>query len=458
MTKVEFLANQIGGLSYDALPEEVRRKVKMLLLDQLGCQLAFAKLPWSEAAYRYARIKKGQGESTVVNYGIKLDAEDAAFCNSVFGHGFEMDDVDMDTTSHPAVCVIPPVLALAEQEGATGEEVLTAIVAGYETMLRVARAADSMRLRFFHATAVSGAFGAAAAVSKLLGFSEQLTANALAIAATMAAGNTEYTQTGGTVKRTLGSTGVASGMRAALLAREGITGAAEALEGKKGFLRGICAEEPQLGEIDKPFSECWHILGVGTKPYCCCAGQHAVIDAAERIRKRGVSAGDIVRAVITQRPRECGDVGSITMPEDVVSAQFCARFAFALRMVKGGNGYHDYTLANVNDEEIRDLCSRVDYECDEACERLTVPEGPAIVRVVLRNGDEAEEQVDYALGRKQNPMSSDDVVAKFKALVSEEVSDEVSCGIIDAVANIEKADSLVPLIELLSNGQARSER
>lgn len=451
MTKTEFLSKQIVGLSYEMLPEAVRRKAKMLLLDQVGCQLAFSKLPSSEAAYRYAQIKKGQGESTVVNYGTKLDAEDAAFCNSVFGQGFEMDDVDMDTTSHPAVCVIPPVLALAEQYGASGKEVLAAIVAGYETMLRIARAANSARLRFFRATAVSGAFGAASATSKILGFDAQLTENALEIAAAMSAGNMEHPQTGSTMNRILSSTGVVSGMRAALLAREGITGTEEALEGKKGFLYSICDKEPQWRNIDKPFSGYWYILGVGVKPYCCCAGQHAVIDAAERIRRRGVSAEDIVWAVVTQRPREYEDVGLITMPEDVISAQFCGRFAFALRMVRGGNDCRDYTLANVKDEEIRELCSRVEYKCDDVCKRLTSSEGSAIVRVSLRNGEEIEEQVDSPFGQKQNPMSCDDVIAKFKRLASAEVPEEIADSIIDAIMNIEEMDSLAPLVELLSN-------
>ncbi len=450
MSSADFLAGQVVNLSYDAIPERVVFKAKSLLLDQLGCQLAFATLPWSKAACEYARMKKGQGKSTVVFYGTKTDAEEAAFCNSVFGHGFEMDDVDMDTTSHPAVCIVPVVLALGEQEGSSGKDVLAAMVAGYEVMLRFARAADSMRLRSFHASSVSGAFGAAAATGKMLGFDANIVGNALGIATTMAGGNTEYSQTGGTVKRTLGSTGVAAGMRAALLAGAGITGPREAFEGKKSFVRGICQNEPVWEEFGKTFANEWMILGVGTKPYCCCAGQHAVIDAAQRIRERGITAADIARAVVVQRPREYGDVGAITMPNDVISSQFCGRFAFALRMVKGGNGYFDYTQENIDDPQVRDLCARTDYECDENCERLTVPEGPAIVRVILRDGRVIEEQVDYALGRKQNPMSYDDVVAKFKGLVSEAVSKEVADRIIEEVMQIDEVDSIKPLMSLLA--------
>lgn len=450
MGKAQFLASQVKELSFEDIPEEVIFKAKTLLLDQLGCQLAFATLPWSEATLKYAQIKRGQGDSTVVFHGVKMDAEDAALCNAVFGHGFEMDDTDMDTTSHPAVCVVPTILALGEQEDASGKDVLTAMVAGYEVMLRVARAADSMRLNFFHASSVPGAFGVAAATGKMLGFDEDTLADALGIAASVAAGNTEYTQSGGTVKRTLASTGVAGGMRAALLAQAGITGPAEAFEGKKGYLRGLCPDEPVWEELDRAFGEGeWLMMGVGTKPYCCCAGQHAVIDAAELIRRQGVKAEDIERAVIVQRPRECGDVGSITMPNDVISSQFCGRFALALRFVRGSNGYYDYTQENVDDPVIRDLVSRVDYEVDANCERLTVVEGPAIVRVNLKDGRAIEEQVDYAVGRKQNPMPFDDVVVKFRGLAGGVMPEGSVEKIIDAVMHIDEMESIKDLTALL---------
>ena len=448
MSKAAVLAERAAGLRFEDLPEDVVFKAKSLLLDQLGCQLAFADLPWSQAVVRYAQLKQARGASTVVRHGLKLDAEDAAMCNAVFGHGFEMDDTDMSTTSHPAVCVVPPVLALAEQEGSTGAEALTAMVAGYEVMLRVARAADAMRYNFFHASSVPGAFGAAAATAKLRGMDAALMAEALGIATTTAAGNTEYTQSGGTVKRTLGSTGVLAGMRAALLAEAGITGPGQAFEGRKSFLRGICPEEPVWDELDKGFDDEWMIRGVGTKPYCCCAGQHAVIDAAEALRAQGVRHEDIASALITQPPREFGDVGAITMPDDVVSSQFCGRFAFALRMVRGSNGYFDYTQANVDDPVIRDLVARTDYARDDG-ERLTTTQGPAIVSVTLKDGRVLEEQVDFALGRKENPMSHEDVVAKFRGLVSQTVSPERAQAIIDAVMTIDAADSVSRLTELL---------
>ena len=250
MNETTFLAEQAARLTYDDLPAVVGATAKLLLLDPLGGQLAFATLPWGKAAMRYTAAKQGAGRSTVAFYGLKANAEDAAFCNGVFGHGFEMDDVEMQTTSHPAVCVIPAVLAVGEQEASSGREVLCALVAGYETFLRFAHAADSMRHRFFHSSSVSGAFGAAAAAGQLLGFDEAVMRDALAIATTQASGNTEYTCSGGTVKRTLGALGAYAGVRSALLAQAGITGSAQALRGGAGHglaHAALCRAVPHPG-------------------------------------------------------------------------------------------------------------------------------------------------------------------------------------------------------------------
>ena len=355
MNETTILAEQAARLTYDDLPPEVVRKAKLLLLDQLGCQLAFATLPWGKAALSYTTAKRGAGRSTIAYYGTRTNAEDAAFCNGVFGHGFEMDDVEMQTTSHPAVCVVPAMLAVGDEQASTGREVLAAMVSGYETFLRFAHAADAMRHRFFHCTAVAGAFGAAAAAGQLLGFDELTMRDALAIATTQASGNTEYSCSGGTVKRTLGALGAYAGVRSALLAQAGITGSSQALEGRKSFVKGICEGEPDWEWLTLPFAERFLTLDVGVKPYCCCAAQHTVIDAAELIRARGIDPAAIESVTILQLPREVGNVGQIVHPEDVIQAQFCGRFACAMRLVKGGNGYYDYTMDNIADPAITAL-------------------------------------------------------------------------------------------------------
>lgn len=450
MNETTILAKQAASLSFEDLPAEVVAKAKLLLLDQLGCQLAFATLPWGKAALRYTAAKHGAGRSTVAFYGLKTNAEDAAFCNGVFGHGFEMDDVEMQTTSHPAVCVVPAILAVGEQEASSGREVLCAMVAGYETFLRFAHAADSMRHRFFHSSSVSGAFGAAAAAGQLLGFDEAVMGDALAIATTQASGNTEYTCSGGTVKRTLGALGAYAGVRSALLAQAGISGSAQAFEGKKSFVKGICAEEPDMAWLTLPFAERFLTLDVGVKPYCCCAAQHTVIDAAEAIRAQGVDVDAIESITILQLPRETGNVGQIVHPEDVIQSQFCGRFACAMRLVKGGNGYYDYTMENIADPVIAALIDKIAYESDDGRAVLDDGDGPARVTVRLADGTVREETVFFAKGTKQNPLSEAELVAKFRDLTSRALTPAQADRVIETVMALEREESITRLTSLLT--------
>ncbi len=445
MAETTLLAAQAAKLHYEDLPPEVVEKAKLLILDQLGCQIAFSTLPGAKDIFRYTQSKQGFGPSTVVYYGAHTTVEEAVFCNAVFGHGFEMDDTEMQTTSHPAVAVVPVVLALGEALGKSGPEVLCAMVAGYETMLRFAHTADSMRFRNFHATSISGAFGAAAAAGWLLGFDELKMRDALGIAASLASGNTEYSCSGGTIKRLLGAIGATAGLKAALLAQAGITGSAEALEGKKGLLKGLCAQEPDLSFLRLPFEERWMILDVGNKPYCCCAGQHSVIDATEALRSSIAQTSDIAAIRILQREREAMAVGHVVLPADVIEAQFCARFACALRLVKGANGFHEYTLESIQDPEIQRLIAATTYVQDDEGV-LAAGDGPARVTITLTDGQVLEEEVAFALGSKQKPMSQSDIEAKFEDLVSRSIRPDQAATIERIVGALDSQESLSALM------------
>jgi 2-methylcitrate dehydratase PrpD len=148
MDETKKLAQFIANTRYNDLSDEVIEKTKLLILDQIGCQLAFANLPWNKAIHNYVKDRgSSRQESTVTFYGFKTSAEDAAFANAVFGHGFEMDDTELTTASHPGVAIIPPALAVCESQHMSGKELITAIVAVYDVFIRVGLATHSMMKR-----------------------------------------------------------------------------------------------------------------------------------------------------------------------------------------------------------------------------------------------------------------------------------------------------------------------
>ncbi|MCX6499447.1 MAG: MmgE/PrpD family protein [Arthrobacter sp.] len=227
-----------------SLPEDVAAKVKLHILDTLGCQVAFASLPWSKDVQRYAVTGRSAGPANLAYYGTPVPVEIAAFANASFGHGFEMDDTEMRTASHPGVVVVPAALATGQARASSGAGFLKAVATGYEVMIRVGLGSVGMMRRGFHTTAVAGVFGSAAASASVMRFSPDRAAHGLGIAASKAAGITEYSASGGSVKRLHAGFAAQSGVESMMLAGFGVTAPTAALEGPRGLLTNRTAAAP----------------------------------------------------------------------------------------------------------------------------------------------------------------------------------------------------------------------
>lgn len=449
MNETQQLAQFVAELKYEDLSPEIITKAKGLVLDQLGCQLAFATLPWSRIIYQHVRDKTGTGESTIIYYGLRTTMEDTAFVNAAFGHGFEMDDTEMHTISHPGSVVIPAALATGEVKHASGREFLTAVVAGYDVMLRVGQAARSMVERSFHTTSVSGPFGAAATTNKILQHDADTIVNTLGIAASEAGGISEYTISGGSVKRLHSGFPAYAGVKAALLAQGGITGPVNAIEGKKGFCQAF-ANETYLENITAGLGREFRIMWTGNKTYCCCAAQHTAIDATRAIMDAHVfQVGDIDEIIIEQMPREVKSVGNIIEPGDITAAQFSGRFGVAMRLIKGGNGFNDYTLDNIKNPEILELARKTRYETNEKLKEKASEAAPAVVTIRLKNGDVLKKRVDYARGTIQNPLTAQELEDKFRGLASLSVPGQQVEDIVETIDKLEDVADIRKLVSLL---------
>jgi len=450
MNETKALARFIADINYEDLTPQVIEKTKGLILDQLGCELAFATLPWNKAVYRYIKDKSGpRGVSTIVYYGFKTTMEDAAFANAVFGHGFEMDDTEMHALTHPGSVVIPSALAASEVEKTSGKDFITAVVAGYDAMVRIAMASRTSIERSFHGTAVNGPFGSAAATCKIMGMNDDTIVNALGIAASEAGGISEYTISGGMVKRLHAGFAAHAGVRATLLARNGLTGPAAALEGEKGYCQAF-ANKCYLEEITAGLGKEFRIMWTGNKPYCCCAAQHTVIDAtAAIIKEHPVKSEEIEKITVEQTPREVRSVGNVIEPQDITSAQFSGRFGVALRLIKGSNGFHDYTMENIKDPVILNLVHKIDYIANETLGEKSAAAAPAIVTIKLKNGKAYKKRVDYAKGTINNPLTIDELKDKFSGLTNQALSGDRTDKIIKTVMKLEEIDDISRLISLL---------
>ncbi len=451
MNETRALAEALAAMQYSDFNAEVIKRARELILDNLGCQMAFAVLPWSRIIYRYVQEKHGgNGASTVTYHGLKTIAEDAAFANATFGHGFEMDDDESHTTSHPGVVIIPAALAMGEARGISGKEFLLAVIAGYEAMLRIGMASRNMVNRSFHTTAVLGPFGAAAASGKILGMNQDLMLNALSIAASEAGGISEYAVSGGSVKRLHAGFASQSGVKAAILAKLGITGPEAPIEGKKGVCQAF-ANEYYPEEITRDLGKEYRILWTGHKPYPCCQAQHSTIDAVSGIMaEHPFQPEEVAEIIVEQMPRDVRAVGIIKKPEDITSAQFSGSFGIALRIIKGSNSFREYNMENIRDPELLEFAQKVTYVNDIEMEKLPPGSAPTNLTVKLKNGQVYTKRIDFARGMPQNPLTPLEIEAKFLDLATTVIPEKQAREIIKAVDNLEDMANIQSLIKLMA--------
>ncbi len=450
MDETKKLAKFVSELTFRDLPKNVIDKAKELILDQLGCQLAGSTLPWSKPAYEYvAEYKVAREESTVVNYGFRTSAQDAAFVNAVFGHGFLGDDTDSVCHAHFGSIIIPAALAMAEREGISGKEFIKAVVVGYEVASRIGAAAPLAMSRGFHPGPIFGTFGVAATAGTILGFNENQGLDALGIAGSHSSGLMEYSLSGGTVNRLHSGITANNGVRAALLAQKGFKGPATILEGERGFLHAFSGES-FVEEMIQGLGEGFRVLLIELKAYCCCGTSGTTLDAVSKIKsEHDIHPEEIKEIIVNASPAAFKLTGSITEPRDITSAQFSGRFSIALQLIKGGNTFKEYSEENLKDPELLALARKTKFILDEEIGKLPNSNDPAKVMIKLKNGAIYEQTVHAAKGSLLNPMMKEEVYQKFEGFASVALPYDKRKAIIETVAGLDSVDNIRELTRLL---------
>lgn len=457
MNYTRHLAQFAAQLQYSDLPPAVIEKAKEIALHGWGVQLAGSTLPWSKALYRHVRSQGGVPESSIVNYGDKISAMNAALVNGTFGHGFEMDDNHAATAIKGGCVVIPAVLAVGEQRLSTGKECVLAIVVAYEVMTRIALSvAPTLMRRGHHVTGACGPFGAATAAGKLLCFDENTMLHAVSIAAGHSAGLADAPATGrGSLKRIFGGMAASNGIRSALLASEGFTGPETMLEGERGFCYAF-GDDSNLAALTAGLGTKWQILDVHYKIYAQDGYIQPMTEALERMVKQHSFRPEDIEGVRAGTNRFAFDhiIGSIREPKDLTSAQYSANFSLALFLVKRGAGFQEYTDESLIDPRIISLSKKIHTEVDEEIEaewQKTKPRG-ARVTVRLTSGETYTECVHML-----RSMTAEDVNEKFRRLATVAIVTEQSEQLLTIVRNLDAVRDVSSLVPLLIRTRAASE-
>lgn len=416
------LVRFVQDLRYEDLDAPAHAGVNRLMRDQLALQIGISQMPWSQQLLKYATAQQRPGASRVAASGLTMSAQDAAFVNGSYGHGFEYDDAHGPSYSHPGSCVIPAALALGEELGATLEEVVTALVAGYEVYTRIGLlAAPDLLQRGFHPHCVLSSFGAAAVAAKLRRLDAETTLHALAIALSHTSGTTEYTSTGGSIKRIHAGIGTKSGMAAAEMARAGITGPRAFLSGNKGFFKTFLQRGPGDGaEARFAPGQPFQIATVWLKAYCACYCTHAYIDALRPFAARRTEIADVHLKITPHFNVVVGTANANAYtPRNIEHVQFSLPIQAAFALLGLGNGYpvhRDYLAGKVDMEPVIALARGIRITEEPALEKIHPGKFVADVTVAFQDGSSQHVFVADPIGTDTNPMPEHVQDAKFMEL------------------------------------------
>ena len=422
MTLARTYADFIAGLSAATIPPEVRRAAYLHVVDSIGVIIAGAA-PDEESGQAARRAAKWKGKgATLFGLGAEARAEMAALLNGSLAQALEMDDKHGSSLARPGSTVIPAALAVAERDGRSIADLITAVTAGYEVMIRLGYVAEERFLeRGYHTSSLIGGFGSVAAIGQLTGCNLDEIIAAFGIAGTMASGIQESTRTGSTSKIIHGGWGAHSGIVAIDMAMAGITGPESVFEGKMGFFQTHLTPITGALDWDRPSSGLgshWYLPETAFKPYPCCQLLHAFIEAAKQTLARMAADGVKVDAITAIRCKlaEPG-LTLVTEPAERKKApklrheaRFSLPFTVANALVTGDIGLASFDEAHMADPRIAALALKVSWAEDPESDYPA--HCPARMEVDA-GGRTYATHVPYHPGSPEAALSQDDVLDKF---------------------------------------------
>ena len=453
MTILEQIAENIVAIRYDGLPREAVDWAKAAILDTVGVTLAGAGEDCARIVERTLAVGASPmahgGDCLVFGSDRRTGPLDAALINGTAAHALDFDDVSNTLGGHPSAPLLPAMFALADMQDCDGRAFVTAYVAGFETETRIARGVHFHHYeKGWHPTATLGVFGAAASCCHLMGLTAAQTAQALAIAASLASG---IKANFGTMTKPLhvGHT-ARSGLFAAMLARDGFTANNAAMEHGQGFLMVFNGE----GNFDaqamlKDWGDPYDVVrpGPAIKQYPCCGSTHPALDALLALRgEHAMPAEKIVRIDSWTHPRRLAHTNRPD-PKSGLDAKFSVQYCLARATLQGQIRLEDFEADAHDDPTVRALMTRVHAAPHPDAGTANEQALGAEVRVTLDTGEVIAKKVGAALGRgPDNPLPAGALRAKFVNCASRALPPAAVARLQQMLETLETAPSLKAVV------------
>ena len=426
------LAENARTLTLADIPEDIRAWARQCILDTIACTLAGAKDELTEILLAEMREQGGKEAATVIGHDGKLPAAAAAIINGAAAHALDFDDVNLAMPGHPSVAILPALLALAEERGASGADVLTAFVAGYELQCRIGKTISPGHYDVlgFHATATIGSFGSAAASAHLLGLDAEKFTIALGIAGTQAAGLKSMF---GTMCKPLHAGKAAyHGLMAAKLAARGFTARTDIVECGQGFAKTHSPDFNPERAMDTP-PHGWYIRSNLFKYHAACYMVHSSIDAMRKLREEHGVTPDQVEKITVQLEESCDRICNIPAPRTGLEAKFSLKLASAMGLAGIDTGrLSTYSEAVATDPALAAIRDKVNLDF-----RTGIPNTFAQVDLLLTNGSRLTARHDSGLPAADTADQQRRLEEKFIALVEPVLGSARAAGLIATINGFE---------------------
>ncbi len=437
MKIAQALGDFIAKTTYQNLPLQVMETAKDRILDLLGVALSGYKLGTHKHLFNIL-AKDGNQESTIIGEAIKAPCNVATLINSCMANLFLTDGARMGGV-HPSIAVIPSSLAVAEREGRNGQDLILAVVLGYEAMIRVAMAMQpGCVLRGFHPTSIASCIGAAAASGKLLRLDPAQMSNALSVAAALSAGFMAGFKGGDYLAELQAARGAEAGVLAALLAQRGFRGYEDFFE--EAYFRGYADQYSPLmvtNELGKEFA----IRQTYVKRYWACGHLLTAIDATlELITKYGIRAAEVDRVDVSTYSVALST--AIPQPRTGKDAGFSAPFIIALLLLEGGVTPETFRDDKVKSRQVQEVMKRVHTRVDPEIDKNYPQKKQAKVEIRTHEGKVYSQKLDGFKGEPEWPLTRREIEAKFMDLASRVIGQQKAEETVQFISDLERKNSL----------------
>ncbi len=412
---IKRFADYAAGLATADLPEDALHAAKRCVVDWFASAIRGGLEPPATLLMEAYADSLGRGSAVLYPSGEKADPMMAALINGAAVHTIEFDDITRDALHHPGAPVISAALALAQAKDGDGNALLRSIIAGYEVSNRLGVAVNPAHYQYWHTTGTIGAFGAATAAAVVLGLNGEKTAHALANAGTLAAGLQQAFRSDAMAKPMHAGHAAQTGVKLALAAEKGVTGALDILEGDVGFGAAM-GEDPDWQAAADDLGRSFTITRTTFKNHAACGHTHAAVDGVLALRNEHGLTPERIKRIRAGTFRKALEITGNKNPQTVFEAKFSLPYCAAVALREGRVRMQAFSTELLEDKELRSLMDKVEVTVDEEIEAEFPKRRAARITIETTDGQRFEHYSPTRKGDPDNPLTDDELARKFLEL------------------------------------------